>query len=39
LRRMSQGGYGRSECSGPGGGSAGTQEHSAVKHLHVCSPL
>jgi hypothetical protein len=30
---------GRGECSGPDSGSAGTQEHPAVEHEHVCCRL
>src|SRR5258707_5635773 len=39
LGRISQGGDGGGECSGPDGGRAGTQEHPAVEHEHVCSPF
>ena len=39
LGRMGQGGGGGGECSCPDGGRAGTQEHPAVEHEHVCSPL
>src|SRR6266404_2345066 len=39
LGRTGEGGGGGGECGGPDGGRAGTQEHPAVEHKHVCSPF
>jgi hypothetical protein len=39
LERMGPGGAGGRKRSGANGGRASAQEHSAVEHEHVCSPL